>query len=317
MKHLLLFLISIVSFNRTDAQPNEPKYILRVVPFEGVNLRESPNLESKVILTIPFAQQVKVYDIVRFDTIIDNRNGNWVKAKYQQHQGYIFSGFLEDFQYVEADSLNRIFRIQPPGLIITELSYEPDLYWYGLFLNSLKSSFELQYVDIKILSYKSVNDPVGCAELSIETTTLNNRPQFFLGSIIPLETGTSNNLGNDIKWPGYSSSLNKKSECDFNLGQLAYTLRLEGAVGNRNLNLTLNRTKQQIHPHGFNHKYVSLEYAGDLDGDQELDIILNLFNDTGDGGQGGTYYLYLSTEAKNNELVKLVATYNWSTGGCD
>lgn len=305
MKSAFILILSCCLLNGFGEQTQRPEVFYRVVPVDGANLREMPKLDSRVILTIPFAEQVSTSDIVNYDTIIDNRNGNWIKAKYKTHSGYIFSGFIEDYKYVEKSSINSFYRIQPEGLIIKELSYDPELNWYGLYHNTASDQYELKKVEVEIISYKST---VICAPLSIENPNRNGNPGFFIGSSINLNPGLKNTSRTTLH-----KCLSNADECTLTLEEINYSILLEDFK----LKIT-NGHEEQLLISGISEStFLRLEFAEDIDGDNKLDLILNAFKNTGDGSQGGTYYMFLSSMVKDKSLVELVSTYNWSTGGCD
>ena len=56
---------------------------------------------------------------------------------------------------------------------------------------------------------------------------------------------------------------------------------------------------------GFNHVF-ALNYYGDIDGDNKPDVIL-----VGSGEATITYYLFLSSLARKNEILRLVSTFSF------
>ncbi|MEQ8469864.1 MAG: SH3 domain-containing protein [Marinoscillum sp.] len=311
MKSALILILSSVLLEGFCQQTNRPEIFYRVIPVNGINLREQPRLNSRVIVSVPFANQVSTTEIVKYDTIIDSSNGNWIRAKYKNHSGYLFSGFIEDYNYVEGSSINSSYRLQPEGLIITELSYDPELHWYGLYHDITSDLYELKSVEVELISYKSTVGGL-CANLSIENPNRSGNPGFFIGSSINLTLGLKNTSRNTLL-----KCLSKADECTIPFEGIDYSILLEDSENKNGLKITNGNDEQLLLSGISKSAFLSLKFAEDIDGDNKLDLILDVYNNTGDGSQGGKYYMFLSSEAKAGNLVELVSTYNWSTGGCD
>ena len=65
----------------------------------GLNMREEPELKSKVIQRLPLGAKVEVhdYDFGSGDMIIEGLKGKMVKVKSQGKEGYVFSGYLNSY----------------------------------------------------------------------------------------------------------------------------------------------------------------------------------------------------------------------------
>ena len=63
----------------------------------GLNLRAGPDKSSKVIITIPFGAKVTIEKTEGDKIFLDESYGRWVNVKYGNKTGWIFSGFLCDF----------------------------------------------------------------------------------------------------------------------------------------------------------------------------------------------------------------------------
>ncbi|MDA3905459.1 MAG: SH3 domain-containing protein [Bacteroidales bacterium] len=294
---------------------------IRVLSTDGVYMRKEPNLNSEILIKIPFTNEIKIDSIAENDTIINKIKGYWVKGKYNNIQGFIFSGYLAYFDYVKADTLNNEFRLQQPGLILFELeklNYDVNLNWYSLYYDRNKKSFNLNKANIDL------NNQADCAYVQIVSSDKNN-PKFFIGSKNILDTGfIANDLIDDLdKKIGYNSNLFEFDSCQTltDLTGLEIQCKIIDKI-NRNkiikqIILTKGNKKQILVSDKIYDYLIDLEFFGDLDGDANPDLILNVYNNTGDGSQGGIYYLYLSSKAGDNEFVKMVSNYKWSTGGCD
>ncbi|MBV1925292.1 MAG: SH3 domain-containing protein [Dokdonia sp.] len=70
---------------------------LYVNAVSGLSLRESTNLKSKKILTLPYGAQVKYLSTPAHTSMtIESIPGNMVEVAYQGATGFVFNGFLSD-----------------------------------------------------------------------------------------------------------------------------------------------------------------------------------------------------------------------------
>ncbi len=63
----------------------------------GLNLRSKPGTKSKRILILPFSAKVKVLKSKGKTTFFAERYGKWVNVDYSGKRGWVFSGFLSNF----------------------------------------------------------------------------------------------------------------------------------------------------------------------------------------------------------------------------
>ncbi len=78
---------------------NQPAQIqigdhLQVLAGPGLHLRKKPNTAAALLTSIPYRTVLTVLNVSRSDMVIDNIHGFWVKVRYRQHEGYVFSGYL-------------------------------------------------------------------------------------------------------------------------------------------------------------------------------------------------------------------------------
>jgi hypothetical protein len=71
---------------------------LNVFTESGLNLRDTSNLDSKILFLLPFGSQVEVLNTFEFrnemEDTINGRFGNWIIVKYKDKTGYAFDGYL-------------------------------------------------------------------------------------------------------------------------------------------------------------------------------------------------------------------------------
>ena len=83
------------TINAAKTNQSKDKY---VAAMSGLNLRLNPNKTSRVVSFIPFGAKVRIEKSEGGEIFFDGRYGKWVKVKHGSKAGWIFSGFLCDFQ---------------------------------------------------------------------------------------------------------------------------------------------------------------------------------------------------------------------------
>jgi uncharacterized protein YraI len=103
MKKIILLIclisLSFLSTNTAEIAESKDKF---VAAKSGLNLRSEPGKSSKVISTIPFGSKVTIEKSKGDEIFLDGRYGKWVNVKYDNKTGWVFSGFLCDFEPDEA-----------------------------------------------------------------------------------------------------------------------------------------------------------------------------------------------------------------------
>jgi uncharacterized protein YgiM (DUF1202 family) len=117
---IYLLLIAIPALLHTETllwyNPGES---LTVFIEAGLNLRDKPDINSKVIVRVPYGQKVTVLENTKKPVPFkfDNIDGHWVYAEYEGKKGYIFDGYLstlpapelsEDSQYPLLDYMHNL-----------------------------------------------------------------------------------------------------------------------------------------------------------------------------------------------------------------
>lgn len=94
MKFRNLIIVFILLSNFSDAYSSQKKYISSIA---GLNLRENKDVASKVISTIPFGKEISILQEDEEEIFLSDRYGKWLKVEYFGKTGWLFSGFLCDF----------------------------------------------------------------------------------------------------------------------------------------------------------------------------------------------------------------------------
>ena len=300
MKNILftLVFISILGSYRADATE---QIELTVIATGGLNLRENPTLDGKVLATIPYLEKVAVLDeaVSQTDTVgivnygdsesnfyQDHVVGEWVKVKHQNYEGYVFNAYLMQ-EYLDEPSQGKEdqYAISFDGVNCVEnIHRNKNLKWKGVFKD--RDQFEIR--DIRLEYYMSQHDEYGawCGTV----TKANKSPLFMIGAVGdqfkngPVE-GTYYENGWIFDYSSDSSTVEN--------------LTLHVLENEAILTITEGRQQQKL-----NASYgIHIVWKGDLDGDGKNDYIFTL------GEESSNTTLYLSTEASEDQLISPVATY--------
>ncbi|MBM9502254.1 SH3 domain-containing protein [Leptospira sp. 201903071] len=98
-KITIIILLLISTFNCTSKETIQVKReslkgYFSVNAEGGLRLRENPNIQAKIILTIPESKIVYVLEEVGEIETNDEKKGKWVKLEYKRTIGYAFGPFL-------------------------------------------------------------------------------------------------------------------------------------------------------------------------------------------------------------------------------
>jgi hypothetical protein len=122
---------------------------LRVVSKSGLNLRDSPNLNSNKIFLIPFSEEVEVintfeFELAKKDTI-EGRIGNWIQIRVNNKLGFTFDGYLTKFNLSSLKSNKKCIDIWEFGL--NEIGENCRIKYYSGYES--ESSYEIELVELK------------------------------------------------------------------------------------------------------------------------------------------------------------------------
>jgi len=117
-----VFLLLFISFS--FILPSENQFYI-VSAKSGLVLRSGPGVKYKKITIIPDGKPVIILKYAQKQETINNITADWVKVKYKNNIGWVFSGYLQP------DSNELIFRIEKKTIIlyypkIVESDYEKE-----------------------------------------------------------------------------------------------------------------------------------------------------------------------------------------------
>ncbi len=310
---------------------------LVVIASSGLRLREKADANSKVLAAVPFLTKVKLKD--KYDTLyemettykrkiieVDGIRGYWVKVQYEQQTGFMFSGFLSSA--VLPHRLTNDYVLLNEGWSCDNSVYtNPDDYsFFGLYA---KNSFTMELKKITKLYYGNEMSELGETQAFFTNRSVENKDT----SVFVIAIKKSKLRWNEGVLLGSSSLLSDgnneiRGYAGTNalpLGDTDWAIRTEGEPiskkdsrlrtaklifykkDNKKSQVLFNfvRSEDNIKEDGnddtpFNPPY-QLIFQGDIDRDGKLDLII------GTGGSVVHEYLFLSSEAKNGNLLKQVA----------
>ena len=263
----------------------------------GLKLRENQNTESKVIAIIPFKSEIRLcYENTRTETI-DGIKGKWVKAFWEDKEGFIFDGYTK--QIIEVSKI-KVFSTEMDLVNVWKDSGFPqDKELVGLYSTNSPKYFELRKVNLKpeeipLWVFRGLNVK---QTKTIEGTLVNR--MLLIGDKQGIETGkfygTVYGDGKAIK--GDSVILGVFKEIN------PYELRIQSRIKDGEI---IDQLLLKMKCWGGLRQFygyeagVRVNFIGDLDGDDKDDILV-----TYQTSYKGWYYGLFSTKyATENKIFK-------------
>ena len=284
-----------------------------VISPNGLSIRNQPNLKSKKLGVVPFGEKVKIEDDKSYgwDTIGKYNyvwggstksdyliTGHWVKVKYKNVQGFMFSAYLynasfnRNYESEMMQKLNNDFALFYPGMnCYSNINFQPNMNWYGVYKED--GIYHLKKTNISF--YRIYSDML---DFGISTSD-NQSLLFIIGSKKTLKE----KILEGKEWEGFSNSFYQYEEKDFE-EMNNFGIEKENNQFGFSIKLNLGVKSQILNPKELGiSSAMSIQWAGDLDDDGQLDFIFHY------GEKDGQAILYLSSEAINGEIVKAVAAY--------
>ncbi|MFK8101585.1 MAG: SH3 domain-containing protein [Saprospiraceae bacterium] len=318
MKTHILMLIMVLSSVFATAQMEETLVDLDrnvVIATSGLNMRNAPSLTANIVGYVPFAANLEIVDDLAYgkDTLSSaytihyetgeayeaNLAGYWVKAKYKNLEGYVFSSYLFYDLSEREDSLNEAYILLFEGTdCYDNVRYNKDWYWYGLYEEGNRSV--LRAVE---LSFFAEETELGVF-LGI-ATNLDQASVYLIGSENPLPQRVLKNATH----VDYSQQFfDRENVANLELLEAA-GLAIVQPKGENEWGFSLivkdeTGARQLLNPEDSDFYYPSgIDWYGDLDGDGKMDYIIHY------GEEMSQTVLYLSSKAKPGALVHPVAAY--------
>lgn len=151
-----------------------------IVNASALNLRDQPDKSGKVVEKLPRGAALTLLEAVDGGQYqeIDSLYGAWLKVKYKNKSGYVFSAHVIG-----------AFNLYQDGEIFDDAL--PNLNWYGVYM---RDSFadELRKIDVRL--EKSYHELYGDTVKVLRTNQTANS-KFIVGTATPLQPGLAGNLG--------------------------------------------------------------------------------------------------------------------------
>lgn len=324
MKPILIFLFLLVSASTLgqDFACFEFNEQARISSNTGLNLRAEPNNNSEVLAKIPFWHLVDLCGLAYVTDTINGVKGNWTKVRYGESKGYVFDAYLVPID--SSHALEKDFRIMQEQASCSAINYDPSLFWYGVYrftkydtIIPVEIEFERNHVD------SDPREEIGGVRTQYSDSLFS---YLLIGFRDSIEVNSVFNGGISQKtlYPGQRISVWAHTDkCEVTdktavdliaLGNVedvqycpiitGYDLRLRNRWGE-----TLTQGLMESVSYAGECGMPAIYWFGDLDGDKRPDLVLM-------GATNSRYdlYLFLSTQAKENELVGLVD--KWTACNC-
>ncbi len=291
-----------------------------VIASSGLNMRTKPNTSAEKLVNIPYGEKVKILhrDHYGLDTVYTIKSelqdhpvyGYWQKVEYQGHVGYVHNAFLKiqfDYRTSHHDNKNENYLLLMPGYDCSEVFYNSSEYfWYGYYQEQDSFGFPQQpYKKLIDVAFINIADKMtGCGTIVKEDKNL----KFIIGT--KKEFGVSEMTNIQYKKLYHRIDI-KNIELDSivlsnNRIQMRRNTETKSQYGTELFYLCKGNIEQLINPLEGKFSINLLDYfiEEDLDGDGILDYIFSL------GENGISLGLYLSSEANEEELARLVSVYH-------
>jgi hypothetical protein len=323
---------------------------LTVLAINGINLRTEPNINSQIIMSLPFGTVVSAIDQVlsKPDTV-NQVIGEWIKISILKDVGFVFSPYL--YRNIKVNLLQKSSEILMlkeglPGYI---LNYDPKLNYYGFYRDSI--GFYIEEIRVSIVLSKvdgmSEFQNLDCLEdfpnVLVKTNKVKKsilifgvrdslvkgrlKTTFFnekfdssddYGFLYPEETISLFGIDNEYYLRGFdsvSTDNNCQVEKRYQLEFYYYVYDSIGAHQKRvpqNLSNFLN-----LYGAGKEHseyRTPKILWAGDLNTDGLVDFIIHQHTMTEGGGVAITNTLFVAKNNSNKIIIKKEAEE--VTGSC-
>ncbi|WP_109829434.1 SH3 domain-containing protein [Reichenbachiella versicolor] len=326
MKHLLLLTLIFFLTQYSKAQSyRHTEAFYRVTSTNGLKLREKPSTNSKVITSIPYNNIVRAGGMGKIvsDTI-ENIIGTWMPSKFKEFKGYLFNPYIDRIA-------GEIFTEEDLGMIcyygLTEIerisSIYPELSAY--YYNNTKTTFRIENINTLDYLTKKMEEAQGkrkAQKNTEERLVFMSSPTKIKVKVFSTGFGLRSSSSRVLNY-SIDSTLYKYSI--FALSETTISSNKIEPIANKSYRIILRQKKgdtitdQEIFsiPTLKNYEgeccsepihFIGIKWVGDIDGDQKLDLEISV-----QGWEWYTNYIYLSSRAKEGELVSLAEQIQWDS----
>jgi len=298
-----------------------------VMATNGLNMRSEPTTTSTKLVNIPFGEKVRILhkDHYGLDTIYTIKSqlrdhpvyGYWQKVSYGAHTGYVHNAFLsmesDHYEYSPEDT-NQDFIFLKPGYDCGDEFVKTDEYfWYGFYQETNANGQAIGKAYRRVIEVNFINtadEMTGSGTIVKEDRHL----KFIIGSKKVLPETKMDDISEKALFERLDDESIRLDSTVALQGNIAIVDQEHGDAKNEDplFYLCHDGQEQQINKetkliNRINDKYrifMGHQYIeADLDGDGKLDYIF------GHRVYGGHYGLYLSSEADEDQVAKLVSVF--------
>lgn len=296
----------------TPSTPSEDPDIIRKIPHiviakSGLFLRKSPGRKGEVVTKLPYFSELEVLSTKSFlseEVLIEGRRnrsnndvkfrGDWVKVKYKNLEGYVHNAYLiyKRGEYARQKKIlyQEIDFALPGSSCSFNFHPNPNLQWYGIY--SKESGYERVPIALEYQIWPGNNmTPILTLVDSSDNLLFCFATDYTLGRG-PVE--------------GSQEYIGLMENYDANLKELGITYKpIEAEEGNH-YTIHKNGIHQLLNTDQIESEYnyiTTIDWVGDIDEDGMQDYVITY------GIKGGRTILYLSSEAKAEQVVAPVAIY--------
>jgi hypothetical protein len=317
MKSLpLLLVLFLPAFLPGQIQAFYPEQL--VVTASALNLRESPDVNSKKVVTlnrgtvVEFAEAANGGEYVMVDSIY----APWLRVRYQDKTGYVFGAHV-------AGTYNLFFENELTDNIPAALN------WYGIYQ---RDSFSDELRPVRVRLEKAWNEMYGSHQ--ILKTDQEQVSKYLLATVQPLKKGYAGPLGmfevrdmyvTDGLFPGATLAIHPGQEEMDTTMKPSYGLIVTGCATMQNMYSRVTDYRLQLLDYSTDpitsqdltsyvrpeseeiNPSVSLLWFGDIDHDNKPDAIIQ----DCPYEVGCRASLFLSSRARPGEFLKKVCEHFW------
>lgn len=298
----------------------------------GLDMYLEPSIHSEVVEELQFGDILfpdydKSHNYTTLLDTVNNVSGKWAFMRKNDKKGFIFSpyAYITYNNKLVKDISENDFRITKEGLCFGEMDYHPDLKWYGFYYES--NQFYLKKINVS-MHLSTVEDPTffqkyDCAngKSIVLKSDYPKRSLFLVGSLNELSEGDvpyiyfNNQTGYDkdtgFLYPEQTIELNFKGASNYlrayesvivdSSYSYVKNYQLEFAINDSNdqAEHSLTNLSKLLGLYGDAKKHSryltpKLYWAGDLNHDDAIDLIIFQHGMVNHGGTFWSHTLFLS-----------------------
>lgn len=288
-----------------------------VIAPSGLKLRATPEKDGKVLQTIPFGVKVRLeenFDNVPEDrsfTIDENYSSYWMLVSYGNKKGYCCAAYLGK----RILKMTKNYYFSSPygiGCFESDVLINPTYYTYGVFESEEKQ--EIREIKIEYFNNRG--------EMSIRLLTVQKEEERNFSYIIyskqQMKTGVlkgkrfipkdGENISMNQLFAVNYSETNKNIYNNIEIEKGKYTISSKSVTKKdkdtgdeiqlQRISITEKATGKKYILGEYYSEHITLEWAGDIDGDGKIDIILNFGSD-----HASSTIFFFSRNAPNGKLL--------------